>query len=204
MKKFNKNLFVLAAISLTFGSVAMAQGMSKSDYQRGKEKISAEYKAGKASCDAMSGNAKDVCVEQAKGKEKIEKAEHEANYKPTAKNRYEARVARAEADYQVAKERCDDQSGNAKDVCVKEAKAAEVAAKADAKMQMETTSANNNAQQKTADARSDANDKKQDARQDATEDKKEAQYKLEKEKCDTYTGNAKTSCMDSVKSRFGK
>jgi hypothetical protein len=203
MKNFNTSMFVLA-IGLAFGGTAMAQGMSKSDYQVGKDKIAAEYKAGKASCDSLSGNAKDVCVEQAKGKEKIEKAEHEANYKPTAKTRYQARVARAEADYEVAKERCDDQSGNAKDVCIKEAKSAEVAAKADAKMQMETTSANNTAQQKTADARSDASDKKQEARQDATADKQEAQYKLEREKCDTYAGTAKTSCMDSVKARFGK
>jgi hypothetical protein len=42
-------------------------------------------------------------------------------------------VAKAEADYRVAKERCDDQAGNVKDVCLEEAKAAEAAAKADAK-----------------------------------------------------------------------
>ena len=34
-------------------------------------------------------------------------------------------VAKAESAYAVAKERCDDKSGNAKDVCVKEAKAVE-------------------------------------------------------------------------------
>ena len=33
----------------------------------------------------------------------------------------------------MAKEKCDDQAGNAKEVCLKEAKATEAAAKADAK-----------------------------------------------------------------------
>ena len=42
-------------------------------------------------------------------------------------------IAKAEADYRVAKEKCDDSAGNAKDVCLKEAKAAEAAAKAEAK-----------------------------------------------------------------------
>jgi hypothetical protein len=35
-------------------------------------------------------------------------------------------MAKVDADYAVAKEKCDDFSGNAKDVCVKEAKAAQV------------------------------------------------------------------------------
>ena len=85
-------------------------------------------RADKAACDALSGNAKDVCVEEAKGKEKVAKAEAEAAYKNTPKAREKARVARADAAYEVAKEKCDDLAGNAKDVCVKEAKAAHVKA----------------------------------------------------------------------------
>jgi hypothetical protein len=37
--------------------------------------------------------------------------------------------AKSEADYRVAKERCDDKSGNPKDICVEEAKAAQATAK---------------------------------------------------------------------------
>lgn len=39
---------------------------------------------------------------------------------------------KAEADYAVAGEQCDDQAGKVKEVCVTEAKAAEAAAKAEA------------------------------------------------------------------------
>ena len=51
------------------------------------------YKADRDSCNALSGNAKDICMEAAKGKEKIAKAEAEAAYKNTPKARESARVA---------------------------------------------------------------------------------------------------------------
>ena len=40
----------------------------------------AQYKTDKAACDALNGNAKDICMEEAKGKEKVAKAEAEAAY----------------------------------------------------------------------------------------------------------------------------
>lgn len=138
------------------------------------------------------------------GKDKIAKAELEASYKPTRKTRYQARVAKAEADYAVAKERCDDLAGNAKDVCVKEAKAAEIAAKADAKVQMKTSDANATTNYKSADVRSKASNKAADARKDAAADKLDAQYAVEKEKCDVYAGGAKDYCLGRAKARFGK
>ncbi len=72
----------------------------------------------------MSGNAKDVCVLEAKAARIKTEEEAEATYKDTPKAREHATHEIAEADYKVAKERCDDKTGNDKDVCVKEAKAA--------------------------------------------------------------------------------
>lgn len=203
MKKLQLHAIALA-ISFVFGAGAMAQGMPATDYQTAKDRIAAEYKSSKAGCKSLSGNPRDICAQEAKGREKIDKAELEASYRPAPKTRYQARMARAEAGYEVAKERCDDLAGNAKDVCVKEAKAVEVAAKADAKVYLETSNANAVANQKSADARSDASDKKVDARKDAAAEKLDAEYKVETEKCDTYAGDAKNTCMVSAKSRFGK
>ena len=45
----------------------------------------------------------------------------------------------------MAKQKCDDLSGNPKDVCVKEAKAARTTAKADATVQMKTGQTNSDA-----------------------------------------------------------
>src|SRR6266481_1929277 len=88
-----------------------------------EERIEAEYKADKAKCDAMSGNAKDVCVKEAKGKEKIAKAELDARADPSERAQRKVEEAKAEAKYEVAKERCDDMKGKEKDACQQEAKA---------------------------------------------------------------------------------
>ena len=140
MNKLNIKVITLA-VSLAFSAGAIAQSMSKSDYKSSKDKIAAQYKMAKADCASLSGNTKDICVAEAKGKEHVAKAELDDSYKPTAKTHYKVRVAKAEADFDVAKERCDEMAGNAKDVCMKEAKAAHVAAKADAKVQIKTTDA---------------------------------------------------------------
>lgn len=203
MNKFNINVIALA-VSMAFSVGAMAEDMSKDTYRASKAKIEAEYKLAKAGCASLSGNPSDICVAEAKGKEKVAKAELEASYKPTRENRYEARVAKAEADYAVANEKCDDLAGNVKDVCVKEAKAAEATAKADAKAQMKTSAANATADEKTDEAHSKANDRAADARKDAEAAKLDAEYKVAKEKCDDMAGNAKDVCVKEAKARFGK
>jgi hypothetical protein len=201
MNTFNIKALVIA-VSLAFS--AMAQVMTKTEYKASKDKITTEYKAGKSACSVLSANANDICVADAKGKEKIAKAELEASYKPSTKNSYDVSVAKAEAVYTVAKEKCDDMSGNTKDVCVKEAKAAETTAKADAKAKMKTTDANATSNQKSAEAQSTANEKSAVARKDAKADKTDADYAVAKEKCDTFAGGAKDKCLDQAKTSFGK
>ncbi|SEK57745.1 hypothetical protein [Nitrosovibrio tenuis] len=131
MSKFS---IIPITIGLSFSLGAMAeQNMSHDVYKAEKSRIENEYKVDKARCDSLAGNAKDICMAEVKGKEEVAEAELEARYKPSKENHYKARLAKVEADYKVAKERCDDLAGNAKEVCLKEAKAAEAAAKADAK-----------------------------------------------------------------------
>lgn len=203
MNKLNLDIAgLIAAIFISTG--AMAEDLSKVDYAAAKDKISAEYKVAKANCSSLSGNAGDICTAEAKGREGIARADLEVSYKPSSKTRYEAAVAKAEADYGVAKQRCDDKAGNVKDVCVKEAKAAKTTAKADAKAQMKTADANRKASDKSADARSDASSTKAEARKDAAADKNDAQYAVAKEKCDTYSGAAKDSCLDQAKVSYSK
>ena len=112
---------------------------------------------------------------------------------PTPKAREDARVARAEADYGVAKEKCDELSGNSKDVCVKEANARRVRAQADAKIE-----------QVAADTQEDSAAKQAEARRKAVESKRDADYKVAIEKCDALSGAAKDTCVSDAKLRFGK
>lgn len=184
---------LLAAAGLCLAGGASAQPLSKESRDAAIKNAEAQYKTDKAACDGMKGNAKDICKEEATGKEKVAKAEAEAAYDNTPKAREKARMARADADYSVAKEKCDDLAGNAKDVCVKEAKAAHVKATADAKVDRVAADTQKNATEKVA-----------AAKHDAMQDKRDADYKVAIEKCDSLAGGAKDACVHDAKARFGK
>lgn len=196
---------LLAAASLTLAGTAIGQttaprapgttgaAMSKDSYNAERERAAAAYKADRERCSPMSGNAKDICMAEAKGKEKVAKAEAEAAYKNTPKARESARMAKADMQHNIAKEKCDDLTGNPKDVCVKEARAAYTKTKGDAKVD-----------RVAADTSRTASDKKVEARKDATEDKRDADYKVAVEKCDAMSGAAKDNCVRDAKVKFRK
>ena len=173
---------LFAAGALAASSAFAADATAKQVYKNAKDRIDAEYKVEIKRCDSLSGNAKDICKAEVKGKQKAAKANAYAAFKGTDKAATDALIARADAEYAVAKEKCDDFAGNAKDVCVKEAKATFTKAKVDAK----------------------ANGKVSVVRQDAAQEKRDANFAVAKERCDALAGNAKTQCLNDAKARFGK
>jgi hypothetical protein len=195
---------VVFTAGLAFGTVALAEGMSKAEYQAMEKSINDEHKAGMASCNSLAGKTKEICVAEAMGKAKVAKAELLARYKPSIKATHDARVAKADADYAVAKERCDEKGANDKDVCVKEAKAAKVHAVADAKAWMDTAKADAAAKKTSAEAAAKARATGTEARRDAAADKRDADYAVAREKCDVLAGDAKEACVKAAKDRFGQ
>lgn len=195
---------VAAAFGLALSTGAIAAVMSQADYKATKADIAATLKSDKSSCAKMSGNARDVCTVESKGRASVAQAELEANYSPTDKHWYTARVAKADAAYAVAKEKCDDFAGNAKDVCRKEATAAHVRAKADAKVAVKTSDAKAVAREKTVDANAAASAQTAAAQKDASADKRNADYAVAKEKCDALAGDVKDACIKDAKQRFGQ
>jgi hypothetical protein len=175
---FKTSLIVAAVLLLP---VAQATTMGKADYKAGKTRIGEEYKTEKAACNSQAGNAKDICVEEAKGKEKIALAELEYSHSGKSKDQTKVLVAKAKSAYEVAKQKCDDKAGNEKDVCVKEAKAAETTALADAKLGKQI----------------------HEATKEANQDKRDADYKVVSEKCYSLAGDAKDSCIAAAKTKFG-
>lgn len=182
MNQISTLKYSLITAALLAWPLAQAANMAKPEYQAAKTRISADYKADKAACASLSANAKDICIEEAKAKEKVARAELEFSYSGKPKDQNKVMVAKAESAYSVAKEKCDDMKGNEKDVCVKQAKAVEVKALADAKMGKQIG----------------------EAKTDATHDKRDADYKVAVEKCDAMTGDAKSSCVAAAKAKFGK
>jgi hypothetical protein len=177
--KLNAPLVVAAMLALP---AAQADTMTQTHYNAGKTRIGADYKANKAACATLAGNANDICVEQAKATAKIALAELEYGYTGKPADHNKVLVTRAEAAYAVAKERCDDKAGNVKDICVEEAKAVETKALADARMGKQIG----------------------EAEKDAIQARRDADYRVAVEKCDTLSGDAKSGCLATAKANFGK
>ena len=200
MSKLMIALFVAAGLG--FAAPGMAQTyfvkttsapLSKDGYTTAKSNADAQYKLDSAACASLSGNAKDICIAEAKGKDSVAKADAAAAYENTAKTRESARVAHAQATYNVAIEKCDDLAGNRKDVCVKEAKAGLVKGKANAKVD-----------RVAADTSTDAAAKQADASKEASAAKRDAEYAVAIEKCDALAGLPKDACVGNAKLQFGK
>ena len=181
----------LAYISTALISVVLASGAAqaarpsaeaKAAYVQAKDSASATYKAARASCDAIAGNPKDVCVAEGKANRIRAEQEAEAYYRNTLKAYTQSRLKIAEANYDRDKIKCNAFTGNEKDVCVSQAKSTLVATRADA----------------TADK------KAIEARNDARDDKRTAEYKVALEKCDAFAGAVKDTCVSAAKSQYGK
>jgi len=131
---------VMWVMASSIGAVAADSVSPRADRLFGEEQIDADYRVARDRCNALSGNAGDVCVAEAKAKQRIAHADADAQVKDTPRARYDARVVRAEAEYQVARERCGgDRGGAAKDTCLRDAQAAEARAKADANADLHAT-----------------------------------------------------------------
>jgi hypothetical protein len=181
------------AALLTVGAQAAAPQTTKAEYEAAKQHAEETYKVDREKCNSLAEHAKDVCVAEAKAHRMRGEASAKAAYKNTPSAWYDQQVENADADYLVAKEKCNALTGNEKDVCVTQAKAARTKAIADAK-----------AQRKGAEAQGDANKETTDARRDAAEDKRDADYKVELQRCDSMSGDAKDACVARAKRIFGK
>ena len=169
-------------LALSAASGAAAAGRDDGAYRQARDGAEAMYDAQRKQCRGMSGNAKDVCVAQAKANRVRAEAKADVTYRGGDRTRLVAARNVAEADYKLAKEKCDAQTGNARDVCVKEARAAMVAAKADAKAARRIGQAQGTAEK----------------------EKREAAYKVALGKCDALSGDAKTACKADAKASYDR
>ena len=188
-----KLTFIPTMAILAMAIALPAQALTKTEYKAANDLLNGNRKSDITACSSVTGNAKSVCVMEAKGKYTIAQAEVDAKYKPSAKADMKVRDKRADVAYDIAKAKCKDLSGNPKDVCMKDAKSAKVAAKADAKVA-----------KVMSEAKTDSSKKVADARKDAVEDKSDAAYAVAKERCDSLAGDVKTRCVTDAKAKFGK
>jgi len=112
---------------------AVYQPTSKSRMEASIVKAESAHAIAKQRCDAVTGNARDVCMKQAdaaqtaaKGEAEVLRKTFDANAtadQKAAEAREDAALDKLEARYEIARERCDAFAGNRKSECLAAAKA---------------------------------------------------------------------------------
>ena len=113
---------------------ATYQPSTQNRYKASVAKATGEYAVAYEKCDDSAGNAKDVCLKEAKAAEVAAKADAKARMEisnangtavqKTSAARQNAASDKRDADYDVAKQKCDVYAGDVKARCMDDAKAA--------------------------------------------------------------------------------
>ena len=141
MKRKFQCLALLACLAAGAGAhagparPAKSHAMTKAQYAAEQAKIAADLEATRKLCASLKGHRGEVCETEATGRAEALGAELDARYKPSPKASQKAKNVTAEANYDVAKAKCDALQGKAEDRCMKEAKAAREAAIRQAKVE---------------------------------------------------------------------
>lgn len=120
---------LLTALLASVATLAAAPALAQSDgsaYRAAMEKIEKEHDAAKDKCDALT--KEDVCEEQADVARARAELAAVQKHDNTQANRDAARRKLAEAEYELAEEKCDAMEGKAEDSCMDKAKSARTAA----------------------------------------------------------------------------
>jgi outer membrane protein OmpA-like peptidoglycan-associated protein len=150
------NLNVIAlAVGMALGAQSMAAELSAADYAAAEKKIELDFSTAKAACAPLSGNAGKICMVEATGKEAIAKADLDAKNLPSPDALLQAQIARAEAGFALAKERCNDVTAADQAQCIQTAETAEATARAKADRDMRAALTNVQPSTETNDERSD-------------------------------------------------
>ncbi|MYN01743.1 BON domain-containing protein [Pseudoduganella sp. DS3] len=119
-----KKILCISLAALFSSSVAFAQTVDNNAYKAAKDRAESDYKAAKDRCKELKGNAEDVCKEEAKVAQARAELDATTQHHNTAKDVEKSRRKLADAEYELAKERCDDMSGSTKSACKNDAKSA--------------------------------------------------------------------------------
>ncbi len=103
-----------------------------------KRQIQQQHDSAMKKCDVLKNNAKKICEVEADGEKSIAEAQARVMDRDSPKNRLNLAETRADAEFEVAKARCDDQVGESKDTCRRNAKATRDKAKEQAKRDSQT------------------------------------------------------------------
>ena len=82
---------------ITFFNGANAESVSRSKYQSLENNLMTDYKAAKAHCDSLVGNAKGSCNTKSNATNDIAKSKLDASFTPTIQNRHDFNTVKSGA-----------------------------------------------------------------------------------------------------------
>ncbi|MDY0107539.1 MAG: hypothetical protein RBS27_12765 [Giesbergeria sp.] len=179
-----RTLMTLAAASLV---ATGALAMDRTEYNTARQRIVADAQVRMDKCRALTANARDVCRTEARGFERIARAELEALYRPSEQAHFRARVVRADAAHAAARQKCNDLAGPARKVCQKDAKGVHVRAVEDAKVAQ--------VQARPGDTPAAKNAAVAEALKHATAERRKADFAAARERCGTLAADLQARCV---------
>jgi hypothetical protein len=189
------HFFRLACAVAALSCAAVAQAappFTKEAYKAQQLRIEGDYDVAQGKCKSLQGNARRVCYEQVRGERDIAQAQLEMQFKPSADADEKVRLARAEATYAVAVQKCKSMDGSAREVCRDDAKMVFKEAKSEARMQKELVAMELRSQQVVQE------------RTQQADRMAEARFAAARERCEMLPGEGRDNCLADVKRRFDK
>ena len=185
---WERTLLAAAAASLV---ATGAWAMDRTEYNTARQRIAADTQVRQDKCRALTANARDVCRTEARGFERIARADLEALYRPSEQAHFKARVVRADAAHAVARAKCNDLAGPARKVCQKDAKGVQVRAVEDAKVAQ--------VQARPGDTPAAKNAAVAEALKHAAAERRKADFDAAKERCSALAADLQAKCLDDAK-----
>jgi hypothetical protein len=186
-----KHTFALLALCGCSLAFAAPQGeISKDEYKTQRARIQDRYATNKDRCSRLDGHARDLCKVQARAEYDIARAELRTRYEPSPAHQEKAELAKGEASYRIAHEKCGDLDGSARKVCEQDARAGWTAARAEARAN------------RTAGEKGPNTEQTLHAREKARETATQARYDAQRARCRTLSGDSKDTCIADAKKQF--
>lgn len=127
-------MFSAAAFGISSAVDTPRTLMSRADYAVAKKGIESETRVSLGRCRDVEGSERDVCKAEVRAEERIKKADLDARYHGTVTAAADAKLARAKAEYDVARAKCGVYGVERKVDCLQSARAEKARAFADAKL----------------------------------------------------------------------
>jgi osmotically-inducible protein OsmY len=198
MKTLIATLLATAAGASFAAAPTAALNHDPATYRNLTQKAESAYRAATAKCDAKSGNDKDVCMAEARLTRTRTEADALSKYNHTAASHAKARANVADAEYDLAKAKCDARSGAEKDSCMDNAKSVHTAALADVKAERSERATAVGSSGGGATGASGAGNTGSGGLVTGTDTRDPAKAAAV-DKCAQMSGDAKTSCLVETK-----